>query len=317
MKVQNILLVGYGNMGKIHKRIIQENNKSNLYGIIDTSFKINHETKDGIQYFNNFDLLNLENGEIDAVIISSTTSSHFQIAEKFIHKKIPVLLEKPISNNQDEIKRLLDLASNLESVFRCGLIEIYNPIFKYIKLLQLDNIISIHIYRHSQKIAENRKLDDVLLDLTLHDISVIGYLFDSPKLNLVGHNFNSVNNIIESADLLYDFGKTNLFISSSRQSQLKVRKWDILTEDKLYQIDLVTKNIDIYESGKINNPDQKILSSNSSLSSMSFANYVETAQIQLNEFIKNIEIGIQDEYHIEIVKFSHNLIMSIYDKESY
>lgn len=315
MKIQNILLVGYGSMGKIHKRIIEENDKSNLYGIVDTSFKKNHETKDGIEYFNNLNLLNLENGEVDAVVISSTTSSHFEIAEKFLLKKIPVLLEKPISTNKDEIKILLDLASNLDSVFRCGLIEIYNPIFKYIKLLDLKNIISIHIYRHSQKIAEDRKLDDVLFDLTLHDISVISYLFDSPELNLVGGNFNSINNNIESADLMYTFGKTNLLISSSRQSQLKVRKWDIVTEDKLYQIDLIKKNIDIYESGEINYPDQKILSSNSNLSSMSFTNYVETAQIQLSQFIKNIEIGRLDIHHIETVKYSHNSIMSINDQK--
>ena len=37
----NILLIGLGNMGKIHKRVIENNNGINLYGIVDTSFKKN------------------------------------------------------------------------------------------------------------------------------------------------------------------------------------------------------------------------------------------------------------------------------------
>ena len=35
----NILLVGLGNMGKIHKRVIESNNNTNLVGVVDSSFK--------------------------------------------------------------------------------------------------------------------------------------------------------------------------------------------------------------------------------------------------------------------------------------
>jgi hypothetical protein len=48
---------------------------------------------------------------------------------------------------------------------------------------------------------------------------------------------------------------------------------------------------------------------------MSFTNYVETAQIQLSQFIKNIEIARLDIHHIETVKYSHNSIMSINDQK--
>ena len=215
MNPLNILLIGLGNMGKIHKRVIENNSETNLYGIVDTSFEHEHEIINGVEYFNQLKLVNLDEGLIDGVVISSTTSTHYEVAKKFLERKIPVFLEKPISVDENEIEKLLNLASSKKSVFRCGLIEIYNPVFQHIKALNLKDIISVHIYRHSQSVAEQRKLENVLFDLTLHDISVLSYLFNSPTLKPGGQNLNFVNNSLESVDLLYSFEDTNVFISTS------------------------------------------------------------------------------------------------------
>ena len=311
MSLLNILLIGLGNMGKIHKRVIENNDETNLFGIVDTSFKKNHETIDGVEYFNELQLVNLDDGLIDAVVISSTTSTHYKIAEKFLEKKIPVLLEKPISTEKNEIEKLLNLALDQDTIFRCGLIEIYNPIFNYINELNLDDIISMHIYRHSQPASAQRELDNVLFDLTLHDISVLGYLFKNPNMKPVGQNFNLVKGSIESVDLLYSLKGINVFISTSRESQIKIRKWDILTKNKLYKIDLMQKTIDVYESGSINYTHTNLLDSKVNHSALSFSNHTETAKIQLNEFIKNIQNNILDKNHLELVKYSHNEIINL------
>ena len=298
-------------MGKIHKRVIENNDDLNLFGIVDTSFIKQHEIINGVEYFNELQLVNLDDGLIDAVIISSTTSTHYKIAEKFLTRKIPVLVEKPISTEKNEIEKLLNLASDQDTIFRCGLIEIYNPIFNYIKELDLNDIISIHIYRHSQPASAQRELDNVLFDLTLHDISVLGYLFENPNLQPVGQNFNLVEDSIESVDLLYSFRGINVFISTSRESQIKIRKWDILTKNKLYKIDLMQKAVDVYESGSINYTPANLLDSNVNHSALSFSNHTETAKIQLNEFINNIQNNSLDENHLELVKYSHSEIMNL------
>ena len=314
MNPLNILLIGLGNMGKVHKRVIENNESTNLYGVVDTSFKKKHEIVDGIEYFNDFHLVNFDDGLIDGVVISSTTNTHYEIAKQFLERNIAVFLEKPISIDKSEIEKLLILASSQETIFRCGLIETYNPIFKYIKGLNLNDIISVHIYRHSQPVAGQRKLENVLFDLTLHDISVLGYLFGNPDLQPIGQNLNLVQNSIESADLLYTFEGKNIFISTSRESQIKIRKWDILTKNKLYQIDLVQKSIDIYESGTVNFTPTNLLNSKVNHSRLSFVNHIETAQIQLNAFINNIHNNKLDENHLEIVKYAHDVIYNISDE---
>ena len=314
MNPLNILLIGLGNMGKVHKRVIENDDSTNLYGIVDISFKKKHEIVDGIEYFNDFHLVNLDDGLIDGVVISSTTSTHYEIAKQFLERNIPVFLEKPISIDKSEIEKLLILASSQKTIFRCGLIETYNPIFQYIKGLNLNDIISVHIYRHSQPVAGQRKLENVLFDLTLHDISVLGYLFENPDLQPIGQNLNLVQNSIESADLLYTFEGKNIFISTSRESQIKIRKWDILTKNKLYQIDLMQKSIDIYESGTVNFTSTNLLNSKVNHSRLSFVNHIETAQIQLNAFINNIHHNKLDENHLEIVKYAHDVIYNISDE---
>ena len=314
MNPLNILLIGLGNMGKVHKRVIENNESTNLYGVVDTSFKKKHEIVDGIEYFNDFHLVNFDDGLIDGVVISSTTNTHYEIAKQFLERNIAVFLEKPISIDKSEIEKLLILASSQETIFRCGLIETYNPIFQYIKGLNLNDIISVHIYRHSQPVAGQRKLENVLFDLTLHDISVLGYLFGNPDLQPIGQNLNLVQNSIESADLLFTFEGKNIFISTSRESQIKIRKWDILTKNKLYQIDLVQKSIDIYESGTVNFTPTNLLNSKVNHSRLSFVNHIETAQIQLNAFINNIHNNKLDENHLEIVKYAHDVIYNISDE---
>ena len=314
MNPLNILLIGLGNMGKVHKRVIENNESTNLYGVVDTSFKRKHEIVDGLEYFNDFHLVNFDDELIDGVVISSTTNTHYEIAKQFLERNIAVFLEKPISIDKSEIEKLLILASSQETIFRCGLIETYNPIFQYIKGLNLNDIISVHIYRHSQPVAGQRKLENVLFDLTLHDISVLGYLFGNPDLQPIGQNLNLVQNSIESADLLYTFEGKNIFISTSRESQIKIRKWDILTKNKLYQIDLVQKSIDIYESGTVNFTPTNLLNSKVNHSRLSFVNHIETAQIQLNAFINNIHNNKLDENHLEIVKYAHDVIYNISDE---
>tara|TARA_B100000902_G_scaffold392909_1_gene446112 strand:- start:1045 stop:1983 length:939 start_codon:yes stop_codon:yes gene_type:complete len=311
MKKLNILLVGYGNMGKIHKRVIDNNNEVKLVGIVDRKFDTKLTTKNGIKHYKNINNVNFHDEKIDAVIISSTTSSHYELAKKIMDEGIPVFVEKPITTDNKELNNLINYSIKNNIVFRAGLIEIYNPVFKYIKELNLKDIISIHIFRHSQAVSKNRKLENVTYDLVLHDIGVILSLFKGKELKLISKNLHKKNNIVESADLMYRVGNSSLFLSSSRESQLKIRKWNIQTSDKLYLIDLIEKKIDIYESGKLNLKNSNLLSFKTNHSTVSFSNTSETAQIQFKSFIENIKNSNVDEPHLDLIKKSHLLVSQI------
>ncbi len=75
-------VIGAGHLGKIHLKIINSSNQ-NLIGFYDTdetnSKKLSSEY--GYKYYNDLDLLLKD---IDAAIIVSPTTTHFEISKKCI-----------------------------------------------------------------------------------------------------------------------------------------------------------------------------------------------------------------------------------------
>ena len=145
MKKLNFLLIGLGQMGKIHQRVLNENSNTNLVVIVDSSFSKEHENIDGVDHFNKIDNVDFDKNDIDAVIISTTTDTHYEIAKKLINKNVPLLIEKPLSTSDFEVERILNDAKQKNVIIRCGLIETYNPIFDYLKKLELNNVTSINV----------------------------------------------------------------------------------------------------------------------------------------------------------------------------
>ena len=311
MKNLNILLIGLGNMGKIHKRIIENTKNVSLVGILDSSFPKEVSTNNKTKRYNKFSQINFEDEKIDGVVISSITATHYDLAKKILALNIPVFIEKPVSTKINEVNELVQIAKKKNIILRAGLIEIYNPIFTHIKKLDLKDIISVHVFRHSQKVDKDRKLENVMYDLALHDISVLFYLFGDIKFKLTGKLTSSKNKTVESSELLLNHKKMNVLISTSRQSQLKIRKWNILAQDKLYQVDLIEKRIDVYQSGSVKFPNSNLISEKSNYSTLSFANQPETAQIQFDAFVSNIIDGIVDKKHLKILTNSHKLVSNI------
>ena len=101
-----IALVGAGLAGKQHIHTILNNKKCKLDLIIDPSQEAYELSKKlNTQYFSNIEKA-LEKCRPDGVIIATPNSVHKKNAELFIKKKIPILIEKPLSS---DVKSALDI----------------------------------------------------------------------------------------------------------------------------------------------------------------------------------------------------------------
>jgi predicted dehydrogenase len=107
-------IIGLGRMGLMHaallnslegSKVIAASDPSNFpsgpLGIINPSIKIFRDAK-----------RMLEETELDAVLISSPVSSHIPLSLLCANKKIPFLLEKPLSINSDEALPLIKKLEN-------------------------------------------------------------------------------------------------------------------------------------------------------------------------------------------------------------
>ena len=104
----NISIVGTGLMGLQHIKAISKSKKAKLHSIVDISKNASALSKRyKIPLYSNVKEL-LSSKNLDAVIVATPNQLHETHTVSFLKKKIPVLLEKPISDNINSAKKIID-----------------------------------------------------------------------------------------------------------------------------------------------------------------------------------------------------------------
>jgi len=234
MKSKNkIGICGLGNMGSKHLKVYKSNNNAQ----VDSVFDPEHINKKYTNY-NSF-LDSCKN--LDGVSICSPSGTHAKTALDIlkINPKIKLLIEKPIDSSLDLAKKLLPYKKNIF----VGHIERYNPVVLKIKEVIKDKkILTFSIKRlgiHQPTI----KNDSVVLDLMIHDIDIVRFLWkglnQEQKTKKI---FKEKNNIVYAlASFLYN--DIYFLLESSWISPQKLRQIKILTPESLYSGDLITQTL--------------------------------------------------------------------------
>ena len=264
-------LIGYGAMGKNHARIINSIKECELIGVYDNN--IQNSDKD-IVFHETLDSL-IDSCEI--IIISTPTNTHVDLLKLCIEKKKNVLIEKPLSNNLSEINEVKNLIKDSSNFYLIGLLEKFNPTVKFLKLENLNNIQNITVRRLSPLNQTNRNEDNVLLDLTIHDFSILKELLglDLDKLNF--EFFFKEDSESNHVDIFGKYKKSNIVITTSKIYQKKVRSIELLTTKKLYVCNLIQNSVEI-----ISNDEISMISKNKNYG------HIENSQISY-PVIQNVE----------------------------
>jgi predicted dehydrogenase len=135
------------------------------------------------------ELLTLPN--IDAVIICTYASSHYQIASQCLEAGKHVLLEKPMTTNVADAEKLIDLAEARGLTLMVGHIYLYNAGIRKIKsLVDQGNMGQLYyLYGQRTNLGPIRYDVNAVWDLAPHDISIMNYLLNSTPewVSAVGH----------------------------------------------------------------------------------------------------------------------------------
>ena len=187
MKKINISIIGTGLMGLQHIKAILKTKKANLHSIVDISKnaeKLSKKYKVPL-YSDTEELLCSKN--LDAVIVATPNRLHETHAVKILKKKIPVLLEKPISDNIKSAKKIIDSSKKNKTPLLIGYHRRHNSIVSKVKDVissgKLGNIVSANVlcwfYKHKEYYKEtwrtNKGGGPLGINL-VHDIDLICYL---------------------------------------------------------------------------------------------------------------------------------------------
>ncbi len=187
MQKVKISIIGTGLMGTQHIKAISKSKKAKLHSIVDISKNaLLLSKKNKIPLYSNIEEL-LKSKNLDAVIIATPNQLHEKHTISFLKNKIPVLLEKPISDNIKSAKKIIDSSKKNKTPLLIGYHRRHNLIVSKVKNIissgKLGKIISINVlcwlYKHNEYFKEKWRVNKGggPLGINLvHDIDMICYL---------------------------------------------------------------------------------------------------------------------------------------------
>ena len=227
-------IVGVGHLGEIHLKLIASSTYFNLIGF----YEINQDKADLISkkyQVKSFKSLEDLSENVQAVIISTTTIHHHEIATFFLKNNINVFIEKPITTNVKEANELVQLAKDNNLVGQVGHVERFNGAFTEVENL-LDPMF-IEAHRLSNYPARGTDVS-VILDLMIHDIDIILSLVKSKVLSVSANGTKIISTSPDIANARIEFQNGCVAnLTASRISLKKMRKMRIFQSDAYVSID--------------------------------------------------------------------------------
>jgi UDP-N-acetylglucosamine 3-dehydrogenase len=248
----NVGVIGLGSMGLNHARVYSE--IANLVGIADSDEKILNSVSERFDVKGYSDFHNLlDKEDLDAVSISTPTSTHFDIASEFIKAGIPVLVEKPMGGDLEKARILVEEARNNNVIIAAGFIERHNPVVGLTKSLvekkQFGNVISISSRRVSSFPARIKDVG-VIFDLGIHDIDVIRYLLGAKVRSVYALAGKTGGSEFEDhANIFLEFEDGILaVIEVNWLTPMKVRKVSLTCSKNFVEMDYINQLLQVSSS---------------------------------------------------------------------
>jgi predicted dehydrogenase len=235
-------VIGAGNMGVHHARIYSELPNTELVGIVDISDakgRLCAETYNTEYMANYQDLFD----RVDAVNIVVPTSLHYQLAVEFLRREVHVLVEKPITVDLIQAKRLVDLSKKTDCILQVGHLERFNPAVR-----KLREVVGQPVYVETQRLSHptDRNLDvGVVWDLMIHDLDILINFVNSPvvEINAMGVSVYSEFEDVAQVQLIFKNGVAASLLAS-RVSGERLRQLKVCEDDgRTLKLDFIDQTL--------------------------------------------------------------------------
>ena len=197
----------------------------------------------------------INDNKIDAVVIATPVSTHFELAIRCLKAGKHILVEKPMAKSVDHVNKIKGLANQNNLVAMVGHTFLFNSAVRYVKSLIDGNDLGDIRYIYSQRVNLGRIRNDVdaLWNLAPHDVSIIQYWLGDPEpvfVNRTGMSYIQKN--IDDVVFL-NIKYPNGILANIHVSWLdphKIRKMTVVGSKKMVVYDdIAEKKIIIYDKG--------------------------------------------------------------------
>ena len=175
-KIYRAGIIGFGQMGKNHARVLQQMDVTTLIVIVDPELSKSHDMWNSIPVIS--DVSELEGFEIDYCVVSAPTSLHSEICTHLLSRDIPLIIEKPLADTTENAIKI-QRAKKRHVPVAVGHIENFNPaVIQARGRILKGEIGKIHQIATSRIGPYPRRISDVgvIFDLASHDFGLTMFL---------------------------------------------------------------------------------------------------------------------------------------------
>lgn len=234
---------GVGHLGKFHLNNWLKIEGTELIGFFDPNDKnaADVEEKFGLKRFHDAEQLMQA---IDAADIVAPTNYHYDLCTLALRNGKHVFVEKPMADNIDQAKDMVQLVKEAKVKFQVGHVERFNPAFLALKNRSL-NPMFIEVHRLAQFNPRGTEVS-VILDLMIHDIDIVLHLVNSPVKNISASGVSVMTDTPDIANVRIEFHNGCVAnLTSSRISMKRMRKMRLFQKDAYIGIDFLEKKTEI------------------------------------------------------------------------
>ncbi|MDT2823190.1 Gfo/Idh/MocA family protein [Vagococcus lutrae] len=132
--------------------------------------------------------------DLDACFIHTSTSTHYTFIKMFLEKGVHVYVDKPISENLDEVKELLALAKQQQCLLFTGFNRRRAPMVQQLKEVPDKNMIIVQ----KNIMGTSKSLKEILYDLFIHVVDTGLFLMEGAvQQHYIDLQINEANQSLE------------------------------------------------------------------------------------------------------------------------
>ncbi len=177
-----IAVIGCGYWGMNYVRIFNELTESRVAAVCEQSPE---RLKEVARRFPNVYLTTqiddvLSQPDVQAVVVCTEASSHYNVARRLLSAGKHLLVEKPLTTTSRDAENLIELADSHSVTLMVGHTFIFNAGIRKVKeYVKQDTGRVYYLYARRTNLGPIRRDVNALWDLAPHDIAIFNYLLDA------------------------------------------------------------------------------------------------------------------------------------------
>ncbi len=240
-------LIGAGQFGRNHARVIHESPRARLAFVVDTDPARASELAAPYGAQPLADAREVL-GQVDAAVVAVPTTAHESVGCLLLDAGIDVLVEKPIAPDLAAAARLIETAERRGRILQVGHLERFNPA---VAELERRATLPLFFEIHRLNLFSPRSLDvDVVLDLMIHDVDVVLGLTGAEPAEVRAAGVHILSEKVDIANVRLQFPNGCIAnLTASRISTERVRKLRLFQPGQYLSLDYGRQDLAIFSVG--------------------------------------------------------------------